>query len=116
MRSGAAKALGLLGPASQFRPTATVLLGLAEQIGQRDDVADGLFAEARGSGAGVRRAGGPGRWHWPRALIAVRHHRWVDAEVLADRSLATVERGHLEDYPTSALSFAASGPRGHAPG
>jgi LuxR family maltose regulon positive regulatory protein len=85
-----------------------VLLGIAEQIDGREEVADGWFDQAAAQAPDLGAPAAGALALAARALIAFRGQRWVDAEILSERSLAAVKQGHLEDYPTSALTFAAS--------
>ena len=101
----AARTLSLSSP---WRPTAFVLVGVAQVLrgdagGGEDSLADAAEqAERLGANPAASVA------YAERATIAIHGGRWTQAAVEADRAIATLRGAHLEEYVTSALAFAVA--------
>jgi LuxR family transcriptional regulator, maltose regulon positive regulatory protein len=106
MRRDAARALQILSPGSQWRPTAASILGMAELFQGNLDAADQQLAETVELAADL---GGPAAASLAlaaRAIIAIRRDRWQQARTLAERASSVTQEAHLQDYASSALTYA----------
>jgi len=108
MRADADAALAGLSPASQWRPTALLLKGVAELLEDRVDRADAILARAVevATHADARAAAATALAE--RCVVAIQRDDWVEAEALAERALATLRAGQLEDYIMSSLVHAVA--------
>jgi LuxR family maltose regulon positive regulatory protein len=112
-RDGVARALAdaefawdRLDPGDAARGLARFLQGIAHLADGEPDRADPVLAHAVDV---LLQAGGlPGASASlaERSAVAIGHQDWRQAETLADRALAIVGAGHLEDYITSPLVYA----------
>ncbi|MGY1643715.1 LuxR C-terminal-related transcriptional regulator [Geodermatophilus sp. SYSU D00703] len=106
MREQAARALQLLAPASHFRPTAALCLGLAELLGGDAAAADQQLVDTAELGEHLRAEGAAALAMSVRALIALRADRWPDADALVQRAWALIERAGQQSYPLTAMNHA----------
>ncbi len=95
-----------LAPGSRWRPAALTLEGTSWLLEGERDRGDAILAHAveigQEIGAGPMTAAALAT----RATIATRREEWHHAETLAERGLAIVQGGHLDDYAPSALVYA----------
>ena len=107
MRADAEIALRDLGAASQWRPAALLLLGVAQLLLEASDCGDESLEEAaeaaESAGATDIRIVALAE----RSLLAAARGADADAEALAARARALVE-GRLAEHPLSAIALAAS--------
>jgi LuxR family maltose regulon positive regulatory protein len=106
MRTDAERAMHLLAPSSQWRPTALSLLGSAELFRGDVDTADVHLAD---SVELAPRLGGPAAGSVSlatRAIISIGRGRWGEAESFLEQSLSVIRQAHLASYSTSGLTFA----------
>ena len=106
MRTDAETALELLAPGSQFRPTATFLVGSAELYQGNLDAADRHLADAVELGATLGGSAAVTTAAATRAIIAIRRDRWQDAKALLETSSSVIRAAHLRSYSTTALTYA----------
>jgi tetratricopeptide (TPR) repeat protein len=108
MRRDAAGALQILAPGSQWRPTAASILGMAELFQGNLDGADQQLTESAELAADL---GGPAAASVAlaaRAIIAIRRDQRQQARTLAEHASSVIQQAHLQDYATSALTYAVS--------
>jgi LuxR family transcriptional regulator, maltose regulon positive regulatory protein len=107
MGSDAETALALLPAASEWRPTAQLLLGIAHLLGGHLGAADRALADAAelGEGAGVDTATVALA---ERSLVAISRGAWEQAETLAERARSISRGVWLEQHLTSVLLHAVS--------
>jgi LuxR family transcriptional regulator, maltose regulon positive regulatory protein len=105
MRERACRALELLPPSSQLRPTATSLLGAAEFLDGNTQEADAMFAEAAELGVSLGGAAAAAVSLASRALIAIDRDRWDQAATLVERATTIVRQANLDGYATTALTY-----------
>lgn len=107
LRHDAARALAGLAEGSPWRPTALALLGIGQLLAGESAAADEILAEAQIEAltAGCPKPGAVALA--ARSLLAAAERRWAAAAELASASRDVVQDWHLEDYPTSALTFVA---------
>jgi LuxR family maltose regulon positive regulatory protein len=106
MRRDAETAREGLAPASRVRPTAAALEGISWLLDGEPDRADLILTHAVAAGRDIGA--------WPvtavalaeRAIVAIERGNWHDVETLAERGLAIVQGGRLDDYAPSALVYA----------
>ena len=106
MRDQAARALQLLAPASHFRASAALCLGIAELLGGDAAAADRQLADAAELGEHLRAEGAAALALSLRALIALRADRWPDADVLLRRAWSVIELAGQQSYPLTAMNHA----------
>ena len=107
MRADAEVALDLLAPGSQFRPTATYLLGSAELYQGNVDAADQHLADAVELGPKLGASAAVTTASATRAIIAIGRGRWQDAKAFLEKSTSVIHAAHLRSYSTTALTYAA---------
>jgi LuxR family maltose regulon positive regulatory protein len=108
IRNGADRALSLLPPSSQLRPTATFLIGGADFLDGDMKGAEARFAEAAELGESLGGAAAQAVSLASLGMIAIDRGRWERAGELAERATAVVRRAFLEGYPSSALTDAVA--------
>jgi tetratricopeptide (TPR) repeat protein len=108
MRRDAARALQMLSPGSQWRPTAASILGTAELLQGNLDTADKHLAETVELAADLGAPPAASLALANRAIIAIRRDRWHQAQALTDRSSSVIQQAHLQDYASTALAYAVS--------
>jgi LuxR family maltose regulon positive regulatory protein len=103
MRADAAAAWAGLAPDSPWRATALLMEGIAHLLDGRTDEAEPILARvddlADQLGATPAAAAAFGQ----RAIIAMERRQWEEAGRLADRALAALAAGHLDDYVMAAF-------------
>ena len=107
MRADAELATGTLDRRSPFRPTAVLLLAIAEWLAGEVDRADDLLAEV----AAEMEIGGPEPVAVAlaqRAAIAIAGGAWVRAEELAGQALRVIRESRMDRHPTSAFAYAVA--------
>ena len=107
MRADAELATRTLDRRSPFRPTAVLLLAIAEWLAGEVDRADDLLAEV----AEEMEIGGPEPVAVAlaqRAAIAIAGGAWVRAEELAGRALRVIRESRMDRHPTSAFAYAVA--------
>lgn len=107
MRADAELALDKLGPRSPYRPTALLVLGIAELLAGAEHAADAILADvveqsslAGGAVAASLALAG-------RAVLAIRWGNHAEAEALACQARRSVLEGGTDAYATSSLVHAA---------
>lgn len=108
IRDEAGRALAMLPPSSQLRPTATALLGAADFLDGDTKEAEVRFAEAAELGGSLGGAAAEAVSLASLGMIAIDRGRWDQAEALAERATTVVRRAHLEGYPSTALTDAVA--------
>ena len=107
MRADAELATRTLDRRSPFRPTAVLLLAIAEWLAGEVDRADDLLADV----AEDMEIGGPEPVAvalGERAAIAIGSGAWVQAEEFAGRALRVIRGSRMERHPTSAFAYAVA--------
>ena len=103
MRADAAAAWAGLAPDSPWRATALLMEGISHLLDGRADDAEPLLARVDGVadrlGAMPAAAAALGQ----RAIIAMERRQWEEGDRLAERSLAVLAAGHLDDYVMAAF-------------
>jgi LuxR family maltose regulon positive regulatory protein len=108
MRADAELATRTLARGSPFRPTAVLLLAIAEWLAGEVDKADDLMADVVDEGLDI---GGPEPLAvalGERAAIAIGRGAWVQAEELAGGALRVMRESRLSEHPTSVLVYAVA--------
>jgi LuxR family maltose regulon positive regulatory protein len=108
MRADAAAAWAGLAPDSPWRPTALLMEGISHLLDGQADLADPTLARvvdiAEEYGATPAASAALGE----RAVIAMERQQWDQAGRLADRALAALRAGHLDDYAMAAFTHAVA--------
>jgi LuxR family maltose regulon positive regulatory protein len=108
MRRDAEVARDGLAPGSRWRGPALLLEGISWLLDGEPDRADPILARAAELALDIGAMPTGAIALAQRATVAIARGDWHDAEALAERSLALVREGHLEDYGTSASSYAVA--------
>jgi LuxR family maltose regulon positive regulatory protein len=103
MRTDAEHAMGLLGRASQFRPTAMLLLAVSWWLSGESSDADDLLADAAEEGVALGAPEPAMVALGVRAVIAIARESWSDAQELADGAALLMRDARMDEYPTSAF-------------
>jgi LuxR family transcriptional regulator, maltose regulon positive regulatory protein len=108
MRADAAAALAALGDSSPWRPSALLLLGVTHVLAGETAEASEALSEAQTTAAisGAKDTFCVALAE--RSLLEAAQGRWATAEAFATSARTVVQESHLEDYPSSALTYAAS--------
>jgi LuxR family transcriptional regulator, maltose regulon positive regulatory protein len=106
MRADARVARQQLGPDSPWRATAVLLEGISYLLDGEVDLADPILAHAVevATQAGATPAAATALAE--RALVAMHRDDWPMAQTLADRALAVMRAGHVDNYAMSPLVYA----------
>lgn len=107
MRKDAEVAVRLETEGSPWRPEALVLEGIATLLVGDADMADDILADAIESGERIGAFPAVSVALAERSLLAVGRGNWPAARGFADRALAAVEMGHLDEHLLSSITFAA---------
>jgi LuxR family maltose regulon positive regulatory protein len=103
MRADAAAAWAGLAPDSPWRATALLMEGISHLLDGQPDEAEPILARVDGVadhfGATPAAAAALGQ----RAIIAMERRQWKQAGRLAERGLAVLAAGHLDDYVVAAF-------------
>jgi LuxR family transcriptional regulator, maltose regulon positive regulatory protein len=103
MRADAAAAWAGLAPDSPWRATALLMEGISHLLDGQADLADPILARvadvADQHGATPAATAALGQ----RAIIAMERRQWDEAGRLAERALAALRAGHLDDYVMAAF-------------
>jgi LuxR family maltose regulon positive regulatory protein len=108
MRQDAARSLAALGDGSPWRCIALLLLGVTYLLAEETTVGQEFLAEAQTTAA---ISGAKDTFCIAlaqRALLEAAEGRWNTADAFATNARSVLQESHLDDYPTSALTFAAS--------
>jgi LuxR family maltose regulon positive regulatory protein len=108
MRKDAAQALSGLAEGSPWRPSALMLLGIGQVLAGELVAADEILGEAHLAATTAGCANTAAVAFAARALVAAADGRWDAAGELAASARAVLQEAHLEDYPTSPITFVAS--------
>jgi LuxR family maltose regulon positive regulatory protein len=108
MRADARVARRQLGPGSPWRATAVLLEGVSYLLDGEVDLADPILAYALelATEAGATPAASTALAE--RALVAMHRNDWPTAQTLADRALAVMRAGHVDNYAMSPLVYAVA--------
>jgi LuxR family maltose regulon positive regulatory protein len=106
MRADAEAAVAGLGPRSRWRATALLLEGIAYLLTGNADRADPMLAHAVEVATHDRATPAASTALGERAIVAIERGQWRKAETLAERALASMRAGHLDDYAMSAFVYA----------
>jgi LuxR family maltose regulon positive regulatory protein len=106
MRADAEVAVAGLGPASQWRATALLLEGISYVLHGELDRADPILALVVEVATRAGAAPAASAALAERAIVAMQRDQWREAEALAERALASMRAGRLEDYAMSPLIHA----------
>ena len=106
MRKDAEIAVRLESKRSPWHPPALVLLGVGTLLAGDLDQADDIFADAAEESERAGALPGASVALAERSLLAMARRDWPAARGFADRALAAVETGHLEEYLLSSITFA----------
>ena len=112
MRTDAELALRDLGPASPWRPTALLLLGVAQLLVGDDEHADENLADAAESAESVGAPDIRVVALVERSLLTETRGNDAEAEALAAQARALVHEGRLGEHPLSAIAFAVAARHG----
>jgi LuxR family transcriptional regulator, maltose regulon positive regulatory protein len=108
MRQDAADALSGLAEGSTWRPIALMLLGVGQVLAGEPAAADEILAEAHLAATAAHCSNAAAVALASRSLLAAADERWDAARNLAATARDTLHEAHLEEYPTSPLTFVAS--------
>jgi LuxR family transcriptional regulator, maltose regulon positive regulatory protein len=108
MRTDAEVALALIPAGSLLRPPASTLLGLSHLLTGDPELADRILADAAEDALDSGATDTAVVALAERCILAMGRADWREAAALAERALATVHAGHLEDYLTNVLLYAAA--------
>jgi LuxR family transcriptional regulator, maltose regulon positive regulatory protein len=106
MRRDARIAWDGLSPASPYRATMLYIEGLALLLEGNPDRADPIFARAVDLAADLGAPPVTALILAQRCSVAAHHNSWSEVTSLAQRAVAIVEAGQLDDYFTSAIVYA----------
>jgi LuxR family transcriptional regulator, maltose regulon positive regulatory protein len=109
MHADAELAVRTLARASQFRPTAVLLVAISQWLADEVDEADDLLADVAGEGLDLGAPEPVGVALSARAAIALRRGACVQAEEFAGQALRVIRRSRMVEYPTSAFAYAVAG-------
>jgi LuxR family transcriptional regulator, maltose regulon positive regulatory protein len=108
MREDAARLLDMLGDDSPWRSVALLFLGVTYVLAGETAVAEEVLSEAQTTAA---ISGAKDTFCIAlaqRSLLEAAEGRWNTAEAFATNARTVLQESHLDEYPTSALTFAAS--------
>jgi LuxR family transcriptional regulator, maltose regulon positive regulatory protein len=108
MRTDAEVALALIPAGSLLRAPASMLLGLSHLLAGDLELADRILADAAEDALDSGAADTAVVALAERCNLAMGRAEWHEAAALAERALAIVHAGHLEDYLTNILLYAAA--------
>jgi LuxR family maltose regulon positive regulatory protein len=108
MRVDSAATLEALADDSPWRPSALLLLGVTHVLAGETAAAEEVLSEAEATAATAGARDTLCVVLAQRALIEAAEGRWTTAEAFATRARGLVQESNLDDYPTSALTYAAS--------
>jgi LuxR family maltose regulon positive regulatory protein len=108
MRVDSTAALEGLGIDSPWRSSALLLLGVTHVLAGETTAAEEMLSEAESTAAisGAKDTLCVALAQW--ALLEAAEGRWTTAEAFATNARGIVQESHLDDYPTSALTYVAS--------
>jgi LuxR family maltose regulon positive regulatory protein len=95
-------------PWSTWRPTALILCAEAHLLVGDDERASALFEETSAAAAAQGNVASVVLSQAERAVLAMNHGRWGEAEKHVELALTTVRDHRLDDYALSVLAFAAA--------
>lgn len=108
MRADAELAVSELAAGSWWLPSARLYLGVARLLAGDGAVADEVLADAHAAATSANIVDIAALALAERSVIAGADGRWDDAEALAVQARDAIQDAHLDDYVTSALTYAAS--------
>lgn len=108
MRQDAADALSGLAEGSTWRPIALMLLGVGQVLAGEPAAADEILAEAHLAATTAHCSNAAAVALASRSLLAAADGRWDAALDFAATARDAVQEAHLEEYPTSPLTYVAS--------
>jgi LuxR family maltose regulon positive regulatory protein len=108
MLDDAALAAATLAPTSPFRTNALIVLGTALMLAGNDARADSVLAEATEAGSSSGAIPGVSLSLAQRSLLAIGRDDWPAAHALVAQAREVMRTGQLEDYVTSAFTYAAA--------
>jgi LuxR family transcriptional regulator, maltose regulon positive regulatory protein len=106
MRADTQAALGELGAASQWRPTAQLLEGICYLLAGETDRADLILAHAVEVATEARALPAAAIALVERSVVAMQREDWKQAATLAEHASGVVRDGRLDNYVASALVHA----------
>ena len=112
MRTDAEIAVRDLGASSGWRPTALLLLGVAQLLVGEGDCGDESLADAAEAAESAGATDMRVVALVERSLLATAHGDEAEAEALVAQARALVDDGRLGEHPLSAIAFAASARHG----
>jgi LuxR family maltose regulon positive regulatory protein len=108
MRTDAGIAVAELAPGSWWQPSALLYLGMARLLGGDTAVAAEVLADAHAAATTANIVDIASFALAERSIIAGAAGRWKEAEDLAVQARDAIQDAHLDDYVTSAMTYAAS--------
>ncbi len=108
MRVDSAAALEALADDSPWRPSALLLLGVTHVLAGETAAAEEVLSEAEATATTADAKDTLCVVLAQRALIESAEGRWAPTEAFATKARGLVKESNLDDYPTSALTYAAS--------
>jgi LuxR family maltose regulon positive regulatory protein len=108
MRADAELAVAELAAGSWWQPSAMLYLGMARLLAGDAAVADEILAEAHAAATTANIVDIAAFALAERSMIAGAAGRWSDADDLAIQARDAIQDAHLDDYVTSAATYAAS--------
>jgi LuxR family maltose regulon positive regulatory protein len=103
MRADAAAAWAGLAPDDPWRATALLMEGIANLLDGQAELADPILGRAAEVADRLGAAPAASAALGERALIAMERRQWEEAGRLAERAVAVLRAGHLEDYAMAAF-------------
>jgi LuxR family transcriptional regulator, maltose regulon positive regulatory protein len=108
MRADAEVAVALIPAGSLLRPPASMLLGISHLLAGDPELADRILADAAEDALASGATDTAVLALAERCILAIGREEWSQAATLAERALAAVQAGHLEDYLTNIVLYAAA--------
>ena len=108
MMSDAELAFSVTPEASSQRATALLIRGMARLLAGDEEAAETDLVDASDIGRRMDALHAVVVALAERAVLAIRHGDWDMADALVAEALSCIQQHGLEDYPTSALAYAAS--------
>jgi LuxR family transcriptional regulator, maltose regulon positive regulatory protein len=108
MREDAELAVASLAPGSSWQPSALLYLGMARLLGGDTAVGDEILADTHAAATAANVVDIASFALAERSILAGAAGRWSDADDLAVQARDAVQDAHLDEYVTSALTYAAS--------
>jgi LuxR family transcriptional regulator, maltose regulon positive regulatory protein len=108
MRAESELAVRTLARSSQFRPTAVMALAVSHLLSGEANEADDLFADGVDEGLELGAVEAAAVSATERAAAATERDAWGEADALVSQATSVIRAARLEEYPSSAFTFAVA--------